>query len=78
MIQHAVYSHLAGLTNAVDVTNTSRLTGASLAQSSEQAPFTSKFVGSILATDSCEMSQSTSAESRGFSPGATVSSHRES
>ena len=26
---------------------------------SEQAPFTSEFVGSILATDSCEKSQST-------------------
>jgi hypothetical protein len=33
--------------------------GASVAQSSEQAPFTSEFVGSILATDSCEKSQST-------------------
>ena len=32
---------------------------ASVAQSSEQAPFTSEFVGSILATDSCEKSQST-------------------
>jgi hypothetical protein len=59
MVQHAVYPHLAGLTNAVDVTDTSTWTGDSLAQSSEQAPFNSKFVGSILATDSCEMSQST-------------------
>jgi hypothetical protein len=33
--------------------------GASVAQSSEQAPFTSEFVGSILATESCEKSQST-------------------
>ena len=52
-----------------------------VAQSSEPAPFTSEFVGSILATDSCEKSLSTtqrSAESRGFSPGAPVSSHRES
>jgi hypothetical protein len=32
---------------------------ASMAQSSEQAHFTSEFVGSILATDSCEKSQST-------------------
>ena len=31
----------------------------SVAQSSEQAPFTFRFVGSILATDSCEESQST-------------------
>jgi hypothetical protein len=31
----------------------------SVAQSDEQAPFTSEFVGSILATDSCEKSQST-------------------
>ena len=30
-----------------------------MAQSSEQAPFTSEIVGSILATDSCEKSQST-------------------
>ena len=45
-----------------------------MAQSSGQAPFTSEIVGSILATDSCEKSQSMhSAESRGFSPGAPVS-----
>jgi hypothetical protein len=49
---------------------------ASVAQSSEQAPFTSEIVSSILATDSCE--KKLSAESRGFSPGAPVSSHRES
>ena len=52
-------------------------TGLRLAQSLEQAPFTSEIVGSILATDSCEKSQR-SAESRGFFPGAPVSSHRES
>jgi hypothetical protein len=33
--------------------------GTSVAQSTEQAPFTSEIVGSILATDSCEKSQST-------------------
>ena len=33
--------------------------GASMAKSSEQAPFTSEIVGLILATDSCEKSQST-------------------
>ena len=33
--------------------------GASVAQSSEQASFTSEPVGSILATDSCEKNQST-------------------
>ena len=33
--------------------------GASIAQSSEQATYTSEIVGSILATDSCEKSQST-------------------
>ena len=32
--------------------------GASVAQSSKQAPFTSEFVGSILATESCEKSPS--------------------
>jgi hypothetical protein len=37
----------------------------------------SDFLGSILATDSCETSQR-SAESRGFFPDAPVSSHRES
>jgi hypothetical protein len=31
----------------------------SMAQSSEQAPFNSEIVGSILATDSCEKSRST-------------------
>jgi hypothetical protein len=45
--------------------------GASVAQSSEQAPFTSEFVGSILATDSCEKSQR-SAESRRFSLGWVI------
>jgi hypothetical protein len=52
---------------------------ASVAQSSEQGPFTSEYVGSILGTDSSvkRVSQR-SAESRGFSPGAPVSSHRES
>ena len=35
------------------------LLGASVAQSSGQAPFTSEIVGSSLATDSCEESQST-------------------
>ena len=48
-----------------------------MAQWSEQAPFTSEIVGLILATNSCEKSQSTLSESRGFSPGAPVSSHRE-
>jgi hypothetical protein len=33
--------------------------GASVAQSSEQAPFISLMEGLILATDSCEKSQST-------------------
>ena len=33
--------------------------GASVAQSSEQAPFTSEIVGSFLATDSCEKCLST-------------------
>ena len=33
--------------------------GASVAQSSEQTPFTSEFLGSNPATDSCEKSQST-------------------
>jgi hypothetical protein len=33
--------------------------GPSLAQSSERVPFISEFVGSILATDSCEKSEST-------------------
>jgi Sec7-like guanine-nucleotide exchange factor len=32
--------------------------GAFVSKSSEQAPFTSEFVGSILATDSCEKSRS--------------------
>jgi hypothetical protein len=54
--------------------------GVSVAPLSDQVPFTSEIVGSIHATDSCEtirVSQR-SAESRGFSPGAPVSSHRES
>jgi hypothetical protein len=48
--------------------------------SSEQAHFISEIMGPNLATDSCEKSQSTtqrSVESRGFSLGALVSSHRE-
>ena len=45
----------------------------------EQAPFASEIVSSILAIRShAEKNQSAlSAESRGFSPGAPVSSHRE-
>jgi hypothetical protein len=35
------------------------ITKISVTQSSSQAPFTSENVGSILATDSCEKSQST-------------------
>ena len=51
-----------------------------MAQSSEQAPFASEFMGLILTTDSCERTRvkrlsQLSAESRGFSPGAPVSSH---
>ena len=45
---------------------------------SEQAPFTSEILGSILATDSrhlCEKSQR-STETRAFSPGTPVSFHR--
>jgi hypothetical protein len=45
----------------------------SAAQSSEQAPFTSENVGSILATDTGEKSQSTLC--RKFSPSALGSSH---
>ena len=39
-------------------------------------PFTSEIVGSILATVSCEISQSTLCESRVFSLGVPVFSHR--
>jgi hypothetical protein len=52
-----------------------------VAQSSEQAPFTSEIVCSILTwsndTRVKRVSQR-STESRGFSPGTTVSSHNES
>jgi hypothetical protein len=45
--------------------------GASVAQSSEQAPFTSEIMGSTLARDSCMRRVcQRSAEGRGFSPGA--------
>jgi hypothetical protein len=50
-----------------------------VAQSSEQAPFTSEIVGSILAKNSCRKNQSTLvSERRRFFLGAPVSSHRES
>ncbi len=64
------------------------LDGASVAQWSDHSPFTSEAAGSILrenffnvtrtqcSTHAKRVSQH-SAESRGFSPGATVSSHRE-
>ena len=56
------------------------LLGASVAQLSEQAPFTSEIVGSILATDPrhlCEKSQSTLYRmSWVFSGYSWVSSHR--
>jgi hypothetical protein len=47
-----------------------------VSQSSEQVPFTSEIVGSILAADSCGKSQRCT-ECRKFSPGTPVSSHRE-
>jgi hypothetical protein len=51
-----------------------------MAQSLEQAPFTSENVASILATILANVKSESqrSTESRGFSPGALVSSHRES
>ncbi len=62
--------------------------GASVAQWSERSPFTSEVAGSILSEnflnvtrDQCSTNAKRvtqhSAESRGFSPGAPVSSHRE-
>ena len=61
---------------------------ASVAQWSERSPFTSQVAGSILSENVLNVTRiqrSTqvkrvsqhSAESRGFSPGAPVSSHRE-
>jgi dsRNA-specific ribonuclease len=54
------------------------LSFTSVAQSSEQAPFTSEFVGLILMRTHVKKVSQRSAESHGFSPGAPVSSHRES
>ena len=62
--------------------------GASVAQWSERSPFTSEAAGSILSENflnvartqcSTHVKESSqhSAESRGFSPGTPVSSHRE-
>jgi hypothetical protein len=53
---------------------------ASVAQSSKQAPFTSEFVGSILATDSCELKESVNALPKvmGFLRALRFPSHRES
>ncbi len=59
--------------------------GASVAQWSERSPFTSEVAGSILSENFLNVNRSThvkkvcqhSAESRGFSPGTPVSSHRE-
>ena len=66
----------------------SRVTGASVAQWSERSPFTSEVAGSILSENFLNVTQTQccthvkkvcqrSAESRGFSPGTPVSSHRE-
>jgi hypothetical protein len=59
-----------------------KLIGASVAQSVRASAFHLRFVGSILATDSCmtlvwKESVNAPAEIRGFSPGTPVSSHRE-
>ena len=51
--------------------------GASVAQSSEQVPFTSESWVRFSLRTHVKTSQR-SAESRGFSPGVPVSSHRES
>ncbi len=59
-----------------------------MAQWSERSPFTSEVVGSILSVNVLNVTRTQcsthvkrvsqhSAESRGFSPGAPVSSHRE-
>jgi hypothetical protein len=51
---------------------------ALMAQSSDQTPLNSEFVGSILATDSCEKCSSMLYRKPWvFSPGAPVSSQRE-
>ena len=66
----------------------SRVTGASVAQWSERSPFTSEVACSILSENSLNVTRTQcsthvkkvcqrSAESRGFSPGTPVSSHRE-
>ena len=62
--------------------------GASVAQWSERSPFTSEAAGSILRENFLNFTRAQcsthvkrvsqhSAESRGFSPGAPVSSHKE-
>ena len=62
--------------------------GASVAQWSERSPFTSEVAGPILSENDLNVTQTQcsthvkrvsphSAESRGFSPGTPVSSHRE-
>ena len=62
------------------------LNGALVAQWSERSPFTSEIAGPILRENflnvtrtQCDVKRVSqhSAESRGFSPGAPVSSHRE-
>ena len=63
------------------------INGASVAQWSERSPFTSEAAGSILSENFLNVTRTQcfthvkrasqhSAESRGFSPGAPVSSHR--
>ena len=65
-----------------------KVPGASVAQWSERSPFTSEVTGSILSENFLNATRSQcstnvkrvsqhSAESRGFSPGTSVSSHRE-
>ena len=52
------------------------VSGVSVAQSSEQASFSSEMVASIHAMDSCEKSQSTLCRKSWVFPGAPVSFRR--
>ena len=79
-VRNLDFFHLVGFGGAVN--------GASVAQWSERSPFTSEVAGSILSENFLNVTRTQcsthvkrvsqhSAESRGFSPGTPVSSHRE-
>ena len=69
---HHIADCIVIVKSRTDSTEQRKRKNASVAPASEQAPFISEMVGSILATENVKRVCQHSTESRGFSPGAPV------